>query len=200
MATDDRFELVMSGLCLGKATRNVFYWVQTNGAALASGILQVQFAAEIQQAIRAVCSVQWQLYEVFVKNLDNDDDFAVQGYPSGQAGNIAGECNPPFVTWSLIYRRSTLAVRNGWKRFAGVAESWSENGVLVAGTPTTTMNVLAAALGDPVDDGIGTTFNPVIMRKTRQPLVGPFESFLYEEFPMGEVEYAHIGSQNTRKF
>jgi len=31
MATDDRFELILNGTVLGKNTRNVFYYLQSNG-------------------------------------------------------------------------------------------------------------------------------------------------------------------------
>jgi len=104
------------------------------------------------------------------------------------------------VTFSFRYARTSLAVRNGAKRFAGVPETYQENGVIVAGTPTTNVNATAAVLDDAISDGLGTTFIPVIMKKTRIPPEGEFESWLYEEFTTAGVTYSHIGSQNTRKF
>jgi len=200
MATGDRFQLDLIGTVMGVNTRNVFFYSQTNGLAEASAALVDNFNADILQPIRTILTVDMIFSAISVINLDNPEDFATLTLSPTQAGNVDAETLPPFVTWSFRYNRTSLAVRNGAKRFAGVPETYQENGVLVSGTPTTNVLAVAAALDDAVSDGAGTTFIPVIMKKTRIPPEGEFESFLYEEFTVGGVVYTHIGSQNTRKF
>jgi hypothetical protein len=200
MATDDRFQLDLVGTCLGVNTRNVFFYLQTNGLAEASGPLVEFFISDILQTIRAALTVDMVFSAVNVKNLDNPEDFVDFPLSPVQAGNVDAETLPPFCTFSYRYGRTSLAVRNGAKRFAGVPETYQENGVIVAGTPTTNVVAIATVLDDAISDGAGTTFVPVIMKKTRQPETGPFESWLYEEFAINGVTYSHIGTQNTRKF
>jgi hypothetical protein len=200
MASDDRFELVVEGTYLGKNVRNVYYYLQTNGEEMAADVLAGEFAETPLQAIRTV-TVEAMVWErLFAKNLDNPEDFYDYILSPSQGGNIVAEGMPPFVTFSFIYHRTTLAVRNGWKRYAGVPESYVVDGVLASGTPATNIAALAEALDEPVTNGSGTTFLPVIMNKIRIPPEGEFESFLYTEYSVADVDFAHIGSQNTRKF
>jgi len=200
MATDDRFELVVEGTCLGKNIRNVYYYLQTNGAAVAAAIVAQEFINTPLQAIRTITTTDMVWSKVSVKNLDDPEDFTETIISPAQAGNVAAETMPPFVTFSFIYHRTTLLVRNGWKRFAGVPETYVVGGVIVAGTPETNVNLVAEALDEPVTDGIGSTFIPRIMSKQRVPETGEFEMFLYTDWPVGDVDFAHVGSQNTRKF
>jgi len=199
MATDDRFELVLNGTVLGKNTRNVFYFLQSNGATNGAMILAQEWVSMIFDPLRALISTSATLLSVDCKNLDNPEDFHIEDF-GDENGNVTGDCMPPFVAFSFRYNRATLLVRNGAKRFAGVPESSVVNGVVPAGSVLTALQAFAELLDDPVSDGLGSTFIPVIMRKTRVPEVGEFEEFIYEEFPLADVQYAHVGSQNSRKF
>jgi len=199
MATDDRFELILNGTVLGKNTRNVFYYLQSNGPTNGAMILAQEWTAQHFDPLRALISTSAILTSVECKNLDNPEDFHVEDF-GDETGNVAGDCMPPFVTFSFRYNRATLLVRNGAKRFAGVPESSVVNGVVPAGAVLTALQAFAELLDEPVTDGLGATFIPVIMRKTRVPEVGEFEEFIYAEFPLADVQYAHIGTQNSRKF
>jgi len=200
MASEDRFELILSGTCLGKNVRNVFYYLQTNGTAKAAATLVDEFNETPLQSIRTILTTGMVFTDIEAKNLDDPEDFAALSLSPEQAGLVEAETMPPFVAFSFIYRRTTLAVRNGWKRFAGVPETYVVDGVLASGAPTTNVNLVAEALDEPVSDGLGTTFLPVIMNKVRNPPEGEFESFIYNEYSVGDVDFAHVGSQNTRKF
>jgi len=199
MAENERYELVLEGTCEGQPTRNVFYYLQTNGVADAAQELIDAFMNDVLQAVRATVTTATIYTNIFCKNLDNLEDFASFTISPSQAGNVDADTLPPFVCWSYIYRRATLAVHNGWKRFAGVPETFQDGGVAAGGGTSALLVAVADSLEDALSNVAGDSFNPVIMRKTRVPATGPLDHYDYEEFPCAGVDYVHIGTQNTRK-
>lgn len=103
------------------------------------------------------------------------------------------ECAPSFVCASFMLNRSSLLTRNGWKRYAGIAEGYI-NGNVTEGF-STSATPLAEKLGEDVYGGIVQLLEPVIIK---HPLVVPLPtSHGYNS--IDSAVFKHIGSQVSRK-
>lgn len=120
--------------------------------------------------------------------------------PSGEGtGLIAGESLPPFVTWTFQYTRPDANFRHGYKRFAGVPETW-QNGGNILSDKLDEMAALAAALNSDIKLNDALINAPYIEAALvqRQKNGQPVDPDVW--YKPSTVVYKKIGSQNTRKY
>lgn len=196
--TSRDYQAVLSGTIFGTVSiKNVFYFQADTAGGSANDIANL-FDSDLATAIATVqnIAVMWDLVEVV--NLTDLADFASIGM--SVPGARSGECTPPFNAWAFQYVRPTRAVRHGWKRFAGVTEGDSANGL--SGTAMlTVLNTLAANLAAVTDMG-AYSYYPCIAKTVEVPLSSDPTKTKYVPqtlFPAQSVQYVRISSQVSRK-
>jgi hypothetical protein len=119
-------------------------------------------------------------------------------------GTVAGESLPVFNAVSVQYVRSSKITRHGWKRFAGVPETFSSGNALTPGA-ITAWNAIILNLMNPAgitvdqydveDNIIGEVFmRPVIVG---QPV--PPSDLIRIQVPASVAVRPNLTTQNTRK-
>lgn len=174
---------------------NNIYFYESNGQNNSAANLITAWESNVHPSIMDMTTAAITYNRMECVNLDEPGDFHEQSFdaPPNQ-GVLIGDSLPPFVCWRFQYMRATRLVRHGWKRFAGVPEAWVADGV-ISGHGTEIL-ALETALGATIVGGLGLNYEPKIAR--RIPVVGqPTE---YELFPIAEVAFRGISSQNSRKF
>ena len=161
----------------------------------------IQFAAEVLIGMHGVVSV-FQTPEIaydsaVFTNLTNGLDFGTYIPPVDLFGVVTSATEPLHVALSFKLNRSTLATRNGSKRFSGIADTLitDATGQGIAGlTQTATLEEwLADSFSVVVGDGINCTAQPIILRKTATGI----PPTVYN--PIANAQFRGVGSQNSRK-
>lgn len=192
-----RYRLIMKqrfgNLTTGLQALNVFHYESVSGTPSGADLLAV-FDAIILEAWEELISSAVLLEPLEAQNLDDPVDFALRTPTFATAGVGTGESLPPFVAFSFQYVRASRASRHGWKRFMGVSEPQQAGGTIIP-ADLTLANLLADVLEDTLI-GATASYAPRIAR--RPPVGGTLDQTVL--FPVAEVVYAGITSQNTRKF
>lgn len=128
-------------------------------------------------------------------------------YQNGEAGTVPGESMSSFDAVSVQFLRGDRTTRHGWKRFAGVPESFQSAGVLTSGavaqwnTDMSTLYypspvpVVDVDLIDPADDVVGTVSLRAIIFGEH---IGNPPGSRYQPIQGFEVKN-ELTTQNTRK-
>jgi hypothetical protein len=185
------YEIKMHGVIFGQETVNTTYW---GGSAPATSLsdLETGFVDTVVNAIQLLVSDQWAMIGATVTHVKGGTDFFET--PDSHLGSIGGDCLPPYAAWGFRIIRGGVGERNGYQRFAGVAESTQVNG-----EPTSAglskANAVAAALNAAITDG--TTDYGLLIR--REQIHG---SHLSEPqyYSISSVSFSAITTQNSRKF
>jgi len=178
-----------------QSIQNVFCYEVIDGTPTAE-FLGDYFKANVLPTIQAILSNGTIIDDFYVVNLEVPSDFAT--VTSGDDGDIGGDSMPTFVAFEFEYVRTDRTINNGRKAFALVPEDSVVGGVV---TPTVRAlcNTLADQLAaDLVDVGIGASYRPKIWRRPGVYAAGAVAapgSF----FPVADVKFNRISSQNTRK-
>lgn len=171
-----------------------FYKVVTADAGINASAVGNKFIDTLLAKVITVQASDILHTTVEVTNVNSLVDFATLSVDPGDGTGLRGvDYLPATNCWSFIYRRASLASRNGWKRIAGIDPVDQSDGAA-----TGSIIGLLDTLGDFMDDGmvIGAgQLDPVIARRT--PVVGG--GVIYSAFPVFECSYVRIGTQNTRK-
>lgn len=120
---------------------------------------------------------------------------AFASVPLGVSGFVSGDCLPPYAAWDFTYMRGAALERNGYKRLAGVPESYQASGI-ASSTGQSQAGLVAAAFFTHVALGIADDWEPVIRRRKIGHVVQTPPKF----FSVSNVVYSRIGTQNSRKF
>lgn len=180
----------------GKNLLNVFHYRQTfgdGGAEELATATNFYLSSKIAMCLSTQVKILW--WEII--NLDNPADYGIFDV-SANEGVIVGDALPPYVCFSFRLNRSTRAVRNGQKRFAGVAEDVQANGIVTNGTQLTVLGELAVALGGMIDEDAGANvWYPRIYRAAGLNSKG--QPVARADFPVSSVSYTGLSTQNTRK-
>lgn len=191
----------------GQELRNVFYYKQITPGGTSEGAeaLMPAFQTQVFAAIDAIQNAIIFTVQIRVENVVPGTDNATLSFgPSSEPGERVGECLPPYACWAFRLNRSSTAVRNGQKRFAGVSEGDQGNGQ-AAGPFVPTLNACAAAL----DDIIGgpppavATYQPRIFRAGRPSRTIPAKTIpamVQADFDIENAQFVSVSTQNTRKF
>jgi len=177
---------------------NQYFYEVTTAATLSneSTALGEAFIANVLPGIESIQGEVMLHNRISVRNLGVPTDFNDILLSPPAQGNLAEDAMPPFVTWTFQYVRGTLAVRHGWKRIAGVTEPKVEAGVAISSFLATLAGVAEDMEEQLGEDGGTGIYVPRIARLTY--LDGELTD--WEVFPINQVVYAHVGSQNSRKF
>jgi len=183
--------LRLVGQIFNEEAINVYYYANEDGSALITDLATL-FAATPLSHILAITSNQYICNSIEVEEVKGGTAFTSLSIASN--GTISGDCLPPYASWDFTLTRGGVGERNGYKRFAGVAESSQVDGVNTSGIAAS-LQVVALDLGAALGTGTASWF-PVI-RRTRVNRV-PQNPPVYYTFIGGA--YAKIGTQNSRKF
>lgn len=189
--TDKVWKLTLRGDIFLQEVNNVYYFAGATGSGSAADLISTFIAEHVGTILTFTCE-QMHYADVHVEGVQVVDDIA--DAIVDETGDITGECLPPFVAWSFRLNRPNTSTRNGYKRFAGVAESSQTNGVALSGV-LTNLDTYALTLAQPL---VGTedTYLPVIRTAQRNnDVVDPPEYTVFIT-----ASYREISSQNTRKF
>lgn len=128
-------------------------------------------------------------------------------YVGGQTGQVAGDAMPSFAAVSVQLLRGDRTTRHGWKRFAGVPESFCVDGALTSAAITawqsvirnlympTPVPVVDVNLVDPGDEVVGTVSLRAIIWGGNDP---SFPTGRYQDVAGFDVK-GEVSTQNTRK-
>lgn len=191
MAIGDRFQLIDAQYYLGQGILNVFHYKAIAGSTPNAQYLVAGYLVSVMTPMRACQDVDMEHISITALNLDDTSDFWVEVPTSGNLGTYTG--THPLASWvalSFMYHRADRAVRNGWKRIAGIDEEVVAGNEVVSGFMTT-VNALASAFASTIDVS-GTQYVPVIVRKN----VVPTASL---DFAITGVSFRALTTQNTRK-
>jgi hypothetical protein len=154
-----------------------------------------EFDAEtVMGKIQAVVNAGLSFLEVQVKNLYSATDFFTVAYNPAPVGLFTGggDNASPALAYGFVSNRTTLAVRAGHKRFAGVAEgAMSPGGVVPTGFSQAV--TLADALGEVLSyvDGLATRhYAPVVL--AFQKYTTPSGKFAYKPYDTEAEQIDHM--------
>lgn len=196
VAVGDFIQVIARQQMVLQQVLNVYHyrWI---GAA-ASGITYLTDAANsFETAVRFNVlgaqndSVVWTGLQV--RNLTNGLDLLERAYEPPVAGSVTGDALPPFCTHTFRMNRSSLATRNGYKRFCGVDEDHNADGT--SGLPAANITNISNALKNDISIAAVPSLRPVILKRPL-PLLVPTS---HPHSEVVSVDYRGIGSQNTRK-
>jgi hypothetical protein len=193
VAQNDRFLLKLKTTLSGQAMLNVFGYTQSNVGAGSASDLNTSFESNIIPALKPMLNENLAFIGLSTVNLDDPADFEDVTFTQPDIGSVSGDVYPPYVAYTFRYHRASTVYRNGAKRFAGVPEAASANGVTLAtGYPALVAAAATALEADLVE--AGNTYRPGIVRKGG----GPPLAYIAWGAITG-VAFVHFGSQNSRK-
>jgi len=194
MAVGDLWRLVDKQFLTAQTVLNVYFYEEVvSPTTLTPPLALVQaYRDKVITPLLAVQSIALSHVQYSATNLDDPASFGV--FDLIEAGGVGSESLPPFVAWAFRLNRATRVVRNGQKRYAGVAESDQVNGE-ATGAALTRLNAVASALDDPLEQA--TPDGSWVLRIAHA--LGTIPE-TYTPYPVASVSYSRISSQNTRKF
>lgn len=169
MALSDIYQLTLKQTLFGRIIQNVFFYQRTAPEGTAA-VLVDSWIEFILPNILDVQSASVQNVSVSAINLGDLGDFV--DVPNDEVGNY-GEVDtlPAFNAVGFSLRLDTRAVRPGSKRFAGVPEEASLNGVLVLPGYLAVVESLRQTLLEPAGV-VGDTYIPIVVKRIKEEVVG----------------------------
>lgn len=189
------YQLIIQGTIFDQVIENVFWYNVEAGTGFDADELGVAFREAVLSFIIGIQSTAVEWLTLFVLGARDSTDVATIDV-TGTNGLITGDCLPPYAAWSYIYTRKSRAMRHGFKRFAGVPESWQTNGEVATGTPTTTVGDLGSSLQVILELGADVTGAPVVPQRQRHGV--PLTPIEY--WSPADINFHGITTQNSRKF
>jgi len=192
----DLIQLVDNQSYLGQQVLNVYYYRVTATLGLADPYLAdldsywednvLDPIIQVQVDALAHNSREW-------RNVSNGTDLFVNSTVVNGANDVTdATLLPSYVSLGFLLQRESLATRNGYKRFAGLQDTFVE-GNTWTGSPTSIINIETALAGD-LNIGLLSVAEPVIVKR---PISVPVTSYVYSS--IGSCSFRGLGTQNTRK-
>lgn len=206
MAANDFYEVKLFGSLGGQQTLNIFWYLQTSGSDGAD-LLAASFFTNLLPLIRDCASSAWTTARTYVSNWSVPTDFIDDTY-APLAGTRPSIYDTPQSAIAFYQPRKRTDMRQGRKRFSGVAGADVNNGQLAAAALLTNLALLAEGLSDPLTTSdpanawqqiivrrvnIGTALNPKYVVPT------DITSEDYYTADAWNFKTA-VTTQNTRKF
>lgn len=195
MAIGDKYQLRDKQDYRGQLCLNVYYYVQTEGTEGAESLANA-FFQDVVSAVRPLQVDNLSHTGIEVINLDNLSDFYELMPTANNAGTISTEMDAIFMAYSFKLVRTSRAVRNGYKRVAGVAVADVSDGDVDTAAYTrlqAAADAMAANIQYSTDSAI---FKPVIMKKT-----GTSPNIVYTAYDISDVTYSQtFTTQSSRKY
>lgn len=185
------YRVTFKGHVLGEEALNMFYYAGED-AIVGVNALAVAVKEAVWNPLQVILSGDAQLNSVSVEGVKGDTIFG--DVAIGEAGAIGGDCLPPYAAFGFELVRAGVGERNGYKRFAGVAETSQSNGIaassVYANIPDILTGLAQTVLATAVD------YVPVI-RRTRVHKVAQNPPTFWS---FGSAIFLGVTTQSSRKF
>jgi hypothetical protein len=184
------WKVTIGGELYGQNTDNVFFYGSSSVGANALDIINA-WEASILPTWQDAVSDDYHFLTIDVDAVQGATDFEHQGI--GVDGLVLEPAEPRFIAYAFRFNRQLVGERNGYKRVAGIPDSYVDNGVL-DGTGIAVSNALAAKFDDALVTA-GHTYVPLIQRRQHlgAPVVPP------EYYTFAVCSALGVTTQNTRK-
>lgn len=189
--TDRLFQLRTRQTHLGASLVNVYYYRHNPNSdepvlsEIATIFTQAVFNTILTVQSGSAVGVDLRVRE-FGEVFEHIEDY------SAKVGEIAGDAMNSFSAWSFILLRNTIDIRNGGKRFGGLAES-SVAGNDATGAVLTDLQLVADNLASNLETVSGAVLIPVIYR------AGSFLDGSWFGGNFGEAVFRGVTSQVSRR-
>lgn len=189
--TDPLFEIRMRQEFLGAACVNFFYFRHNTATTVINKEeFAIQFRTDVLNVVADIQSVDLENVDVRVREFGDPNEFVL--VTSATPGTRAGNPLNSFSAWGFILVRNTIDIRNGSKRFAGIAEddvTGNEPVVPFEGN----LDDVAAALSENIEMPNSAVAIPVIYRRDS------FDEGTWFGGNFGTARFTAITSQVSRK-
>lgn len=206
MATNDFYQVKLYGSIGGQQTLNVFWYLQQSGSDGAD-LLAAAFFTDLLPLIRAIASSAWSTQRTYVSNWNEPVDFLDDTY-APLVGTRPSIYDTPQSAMAFYQPRKRTDMRQGRKRFSGVAGADVNNGQLAAAALLTALADLATGLSDPLTTSDpANSWQQVIVRRvnvgtpTNPVYVVPPDITSDDYYTADAWQFkTAVTTQNTRKF
>lgn len=185
------YKLTWVGTILGQQNLNIFYYGSVAPLVSIHDILVAQKEL-VWNATRLIQSVQCTLDQVKLEGVKGTNVFGA--VTIGEQGSVSGDCLPPYAAYGFTLVRAGVGERNGYKRFAGVPESYQSNGIGVGSVEANVPTIEAALTTEPVTED--DTLIPLVRRTRVHKVIQNPPTY----WTVGSALYEGITTQNSRKF
>jgi len=197
IAVNDLIQVTDSQSYLGQQLLNIYFYKCTAVGSTPADALEdfsVEFNDTVIGSVAAVQVDSLNHTSRTYKNLTNGVDFFVDTTViPGAVAATTTDILPSFVSLGFMLLRSTLSVRNGYKRFGGLSEQFVQGNVSVYPAPDIAeIEENLAFVMTTVD---GSEFTPVIVKR---PIPDPGEGDAITSI-VASAQFRSVGTQNTRK-
>ena len=195
VSVGDTYAFILKGNVAQQLTVNVFHYKAFTSGDVDLDALVLEFDTTVVNALLTCMTDSAGFVSTEIKQVVGGFAYLINEYVSIIGGAVSGETLPPSDCWTFRYVRTQLGRRHGYKRIAGVPESFQASGLATIGALTTLRNVATVLEADLVPSS-GISLRPVILHEmlNGQPVVPPVPQ------DIGAVVYSHIGTQNSRKY
>lgn len=197
IAVGDLLQITDSQTYLGEQLLNIYYYqVDAIGSTPDDNYedLVEGFNLEVVAAMQAVQVTSLLHTSRTLKNLTNGLDFFVDtSVIPGLVAATSGQLLPSYVSLGFMLLRSTLSVRNGYKRIGGLTDQFVDGNTSTY--PLIDIDEIEENLANSITTVDGATMSPVIVKR---PIPAPGEGDPILS-AVASAQFRGLGTQNTRK-
>ncbi len=168
MALNSIYQLILQQEYRQKQMINVFFFNHAAGTGHA-GELNLQFEEQWLPLILALQTNAVTTLELDSINLGDLSDFDT--LLNNDIGAYSTEVLPAANALNFTFKLDTRAVRPGSKRFSGIPETVTNEGIINDTTYLTKIEALRLAMSGNLI-GAGDTFQPVVVKRVKTPVTG----------------------------
>lgn len=167
MAANDVYLITFTGGNPTAVTQNTFTYQASAGSSLSTALeMATVFRATMVTPIRNILSINWLCLKMVTQNLFDNSDFEQHIFPAATAGARTGDTMPAFVTLNFASAKPSLAQDPARKLMGWLSETdCAGQNIINTGTMGTALGNFAAALGQTLVGGSGSSFAPVIVKR-----------------------------------
>jgi hypothetical protein len=168
------------------------YWFDTADDGINAVDVALAFGEQFVDLVRLIQSEEYEHIAIFVEDVLQPSNSALVTVLNGE-GSVSGDAGTAFSAWSFPMKPIGPVIKRGGKRIPGVAELWSDDDVVLPGTPSAIVEAFAAVLLAPLQVS-GSDLFPAIVRAIGE---GAPSEYLVS-LVVGAI-FRQIGSQVSRK-
>jgi hypothetical protein len=182
MAVQDIYEVTLHQQLFGQQVENVYFYREdldfVSTAPTKAQVLAENFVSQKLDRIRAVQTGDLLYTGIDVKNLMNDADAFSESLSLPGTASGGNDTLGSFEAWSYPLQGDNPSVRDGFKRLAGVVETWQTDGVFNGdGAQIASMTAAGTAMTEYVTVGLiimDNVFRPVVVKRVRSGTPGNY--------------------------
>jgi hypothetical protein len=213
MAIDSLWEVTVTAVLRQQQITNVFFYIRNSvtvpNAGSPADILTEEYGGTLIPLLKTRTSNQIDYRTLKVREVVGGFAFAETTFPENNVGAISGDCLPTFVAIQWFSPRTIGNIRAGYKRFAGVPESDTGNGIIITSL-IDDWQAIATAFSqniDIVESSVTVGYlQPVIVKRIKEVDEDDKVSYRLPE-TLAELAYAdanwsareELTTQNSRK-